>query len=296
MKEIVVISGKGGTGKTSVTASLAYLNRKNTLIVDCDVDASNLHLVFDPKFEETKDFYSGVKAEIDKDLCTGCGKCHEICHFDAIKKDGKVYVIDELSCEGCGYCARICPSNAIKMNQPLIGQMFISTTKSGMPMMHAKLDIGADNSGKLVSEIKDLAKKKTKKLNKEFLIVDGSPGIGCPVVASLSGADTAVVVTEPTVSGFHDLERVLLLTQRFKIKSICVINKSDINSSKTEEIKDFLNAHNIRLAGSIPYSKVFTAAIKAGKNIIEYDPENEVSKKLKTISDNIINFANEETL
>ncbi len=294
MKEIVVISGKGGTGKTSVTAALSYLNREKALIVDCDVDASNLHLVFDPEIDDKRDFYSGFKAEIDENRCMNCGKCHNICRFDAIEKKEFVYSVNETSCEGCGYCEKICPANAITMKQPLVGKIFIGTAKHNIPMIYAKLDIGADNSGKLVSEIKKLAREKRALLKKELLIVDGSPGIGCPVVASLSGADRVIIVTEPTVSGIHDLERVFLLTKRFKIKAACIINKADLNKAKTEEIKTFLNSHEIKFAGEIPYSKVFTSAVKEGKNVIEYDPESDVSEILRNIWSNMETFINEE--
>lgn len=270
MKEIVIISGKGGTGKTSITASFAYLGGKEVVIADCDVDAADMHLLMQPDFSKAEDFYSGELAFIRQDECTQCGECAEVCRFDAITvRDGK-YIVDSLSCEGCGYCARICPVEAI-VNQALnVGKWYVSNIKTGTTMVHARLGIGADNSGKLVTQVKNEAKRMAKETQKEYIIVDGSPGIGCPVVSSLSGADFVVLVTEPTVSGIHDLQRVYELVKKFHIKAGCIINKADLNPSISKEIKLFLKNEKIIHLASLPYNESFTKAMTLGQSIIEY--------------------------
>ena len=270
MKEIVIISGKGGTGKTSLTASFAYLGGEDVVVADCDVDAADMHLLMQPDFSKEEDFYSGELAWINQDECTQCGKCAEVCRFDAIPvKEGK-YIVEPLSCEGCGYCARVCPVDAI-INKPLnVGKWYASNIKSGTTMVHARLGIGADNSGKLVTKVKNEAKIIAKKAKKDYIIVDGSPGIGCPVVSSLSGAAFVVLVTEPSVSGLHDLIRVYELVKKFNIKAGCIINKADINQSKTEEIKQFLKNEDIIHIASLPYDETFTKAMTLGQTIIEF--------------------------
>ena len=214
MKEIVVISGKGGTGKTSITASFAYLGGKDVVVADCDVDAADMHLLLEPDFKIRKIFIAANWLYINQDECIRCGKCAEICRFNAIPNINNQYIIDPLNCEGCGYCARICPTNAIINESRNVGKWYISDIKTGSIMVHAKLGIGADNSGKLVAKVKNEAKQIAEEKNKEIVIVDGSPGIGCPVVSSLSGANFVVLVTEPSVSGLHDLKRVYELVQK----------------------------------------------------------------------------------
>ena len=270
MKEIVVISGKGGTGKTSITAAFAYLGGKEVVIADCDVDAADMHLLLRPDFANAEDFYSGVLAEINQDLCNQCGKCADVCRFNAIPvKDGQHTVVP-LDCEGCGYCARVCPEKAITMNEQNVGQWYISETKMGSPMVHARLGIGAENSGKLVAQVKKEAKRIAEETQKEYILVDGSPGVGCPVVSSLSGADFVVLVTEPTVSGLHDLERVYQLVEKFKIKAGCIINKSDINPLISKEIEEFLKKEDIVHLSNFPYDETFTEAMTVGQTIVEY--------------------------
>ncbi len=270
MKEIVVISGKGGTGKTSITASFAYLGGKDVVVADCDVDAADMHLLLKPEHLQAENFYSGVIAEIDQDSCTSCGECAEICRFNAIPVANDIYTIDPLNCEGCGYCARICPVEAIAMNSQNVGDWYVSNTKAGNRMVHAKLGIGAENSGKLVAKVKNEAKNIANETEKEFVIVDGSPGIGCPVVSSLSGASFAVLVTEPTVSGFHDLERVYQLVKKFNIRAGCIINKADLNPQVTEKIEFFLEEENIVHISSLPYDEIFTEAMLEGQTIVEF--------------------------
>jgi len=274
MKEIVVISGKGGTGKTSLTASFAVLAGQDVIVADCDVDAADMHLLLEPDFKVAENFYSGVIAKIDQGICTQCGKCAEICRFDAIPQIDGNYVVQSLDCEGCGYCARICPVNAIKMEEQNVGDWYISTIKTGSTMVHARLGIGAENSGKLVAKVKNEAKRIADEQQKELVIVDGSPGIGCPVVSSLSGANFVVLVTEPSVSGFHDLKRVYQLVKKFGIKAGCIINKADLNSEITQQIREFIQANDIVLISELPYDESFTEAMTQGKTIVEFDNSN----------------------
>ncbi|MBC8383421.1 MAG: ATP-binding protein [Candidatus Cloacimonetes bacterium] len=274
MKEIVVISGKGGTGKTSITAAFAMLAGKNAVIADCDVDAADMHLLLQPDFARSEDFYSGFKAEIDQELCTKCGKCKQVCRFDAVQKIDDSYNIINLDCEGCGYCAEICPVKAIQMVEQNVGKWYISIIKSEAQMVHARLGIGADNSGKLVAKVKKEAKNIANETGKDFILVDGSPGIGCPVVSSLSGADYVILVTEPTLSGFHDMKRVYELVQNFHIPAGCIINKYDVNEEISEKIKSFCGENSIDHISDIPYDETFTRAMTQGKTIIEFDDGN----------------------
>lgn len=271
MKEIVVISGKGGTGKTSVTASFAMLGGSDVVVADCDVDAADMHLLMQPDYNFAEDFYSGDVANIDQSNCIRCGKCLDVCRFDAISVKKKLYVIDPISCEGCGYCARVCPTKTIVNNDRLAGKWFISKIKTGSIMVHARLGIGADNSGKLVAKVKNEAKEIALEERKGFILVDGSPGIGCPVVSSLSGANFVVLVTEPSVSGLHDLKRVYELVKKFNIKAGCIINKADVNPGKCAEIVQFLSENDIVHLSDLPYDENFTRAMVVGQTMVEYD-------------------------
>jgi len=275
MKEIVIISGKGGTGKTSITASFAYLEGKDVVVADCDVDAADMHLLLDPEVQTSEDFYSGVIAKIDQDKCTKCGKCADVCRFDAIPIINQQYTVIPLDCEGCGYCARVCPTSAITMEEQNVGKWQISKTRVDNILVHAKLGIGAENSGKLVAKVKNEAKHIAKENSKDLIIVDGSPGIGCPVVSSLSGASFVILVTEPTVSGVHDLKRVYELVHKFNLKAGCIINKYDLNLDKHNEIIDFLKKENIVHISSLPYDESFTKAMTMGKTIVEIE-ENKI--------------------
>ena len=279
MKEIVIISGKGGTGKTSISASFAYLSGKDVVVADCDVDAADLHLLLQPDFAKSEEFYSGEIAVIDQDECIKCGKCADVCRFDAIPVINDQYIVQPLDCEGCGYCARVCPTDAITNESQNVGKWYISTTKVGSMMVHARLGIGADNSGKLVAKVKNEAKQIAAENNKGFVIVDGSPGVGCPVVSSLSGANFVVLVTEPTVSGLHDLRRVYELVKKFHIKAGCIINKSDLNRQVSGEIEEFLKTENIVHIASLPYDETFTRAMTIGQTIVEYQ-EGELKEML----------------
>jgi MinD superfamily P-loop ATPase len=291
MKEIVVISGKGGTGKTSITAALACFGGKETVVADCDVDAADMHLLMKPDFGYEEDFYSGELAVIDQNLCIRCGKCQNACRFEAIEIKNFKYQINELSCEGCGYCEKICPPQAIKSVERLAGKWYISKIRTGSTMVHARLGIGAENSGKLVAKVKNEAREIALEERIEFVLIDGSPGIGCPVVSSLSGATLAVLVTEPTVSGFHDLKRVFELVKKFRIKAACIINKADLNADISGRIKAFLTQENIPLIAELPYNEIFTRAMIQGETIAGFG-ESQVKDILKETWSQIKKIAN----
>ncbi len=267
-KTIVIISGKGGTGKTSITACLA-ISAQNAVLADCDVDAADLHLLLSPKIKQENPFISGEEASIDQDTCINCGKCLEACTFSAIDNTDDTFIVDPIACEGCAACTLVCPVNAITMSPAECGNWFISETRAG-PMAHAKLFPGKENSGKLVSLVRSKALELAKQKNADFIIIDGPPGVGCPVIASIGNTDLALIVTEPTISGVHDLKRAIELTKHFKIKSAVLINKSDINEKISTEITDFCNSQNITIAGKIPYTTEFVKAQLAGQTIIEY--------------------------
>jgi MinD superfamily P-loop ATPase len=269
MKEIVVISGKGGTGKTSITAALAMLGGSDIVVADCDVDAADMHLLMQPDWAFSEDFYSGEIAFIDQEKCIQCGQCAAVCRFKAVPLINDQYMIKDMNCEGCGYCARICPADAISMIEQNVGKFYISNTKAGNKLVHARLKSGADNSGKLVAKVKKEANLIAEKEKKDYIVVDGSPGIGCPVVSSLSGADYVVLVTEPTVSGLHDLKRVFLLVKKFGIPAGCIINKADLNEGVTAQIREFLAEYSIDQLPDFPYDEEFTRAMTLGKTIVE---------------------------
>ncbi len=277
MKQIVVISGKGGTGKTVVTGSLAFL-AQNKVMVDCDVDAADLHLLLHPKIKERHEFKSGKTAQIDKSLCKSCGQCSLACRFGAIKAD---FSIEQFSCEGCSLCARVCTHGAIKMVENVAGEWFLSDTKYG-PFVHAKLGIAEENSGKLVAKIREIAKKLAESRVLDYLIIDGPPGIGCPVIASLSGADLALIVTEPTLSGLHDARRVMEVAKHFDILVKVVVNKFDLNPVMTEKIEAFCNEQNISVIGKIIFDKTVVQALIEGKTIVEY-AEGPVTDEIRKI-------------
>jgi MinD superfamily P-loop ATPase len=265
MKQLTVISGKGGTGKTSITAAFASL-AKNAVFADCDVDAADLHLILMPVIKKTMGFHGLKIADIDKEKCTDCKKCFESCKFDAITKD--IVLIKE-SCEGCGVCAYVCPVDAIKMVERNSGFTYISETRFG-PMVHAVLNAAEEASGKLVTVVRENAKKIAEEKKKDLIIIDGPPGIGCPVIASMTGVDLVLVVTEPTLSGIHDLERILDVADHFSIPAFVCINKYDINMDNTQKIEKFCNEKNIGIVGKLPYDTIITKAMIHQKNIIEF--------------------------
>lgn len=281
IKQILIISGKGGTGKTVLTGSFAVLSHR-AVFADCDVDASDLHLLLKPRLKEKHDFISGKKAIIDKTRCIGCGRCVKICRFDAVSP---TYEIDRIACEGCGVCVFDCPAGAIDFVDNNCGQWYISDTASG-PLVHAKLGIAEENSGKLVSTVKENAKKLAAEQAKELILIDGPPGIGCPVIASLAGVDLAVVVTEPTLSGISDMKRVIEVAGHFKIESKVIINKYDISRENTADIEKILDKMKVELLGKLPFSKDINDALVAGKPVIEYT-DKPISKKIAGIWDKI---------
>jgi MinD superfamily P-loop ATPase len=276
MKELVIISGKGGTGKTSVAASFAVLADR-PVIADCDVDAADLHLVLSPRDTRRNQFLGGKKARIMPGHCTACGKCEELCNFDAIYYDGpgngrfdRTFRIDPIACEGCGVCAWFCAEKAIEFKTVVSGEWMVSETRCG-PMVHARLGVAAENSGKLVSTVRQEARRIAGEEHRPFIIVDGPPGIGCPVIASVTGADLVLVVTEPTVAGEHDLERVLCLARHFNIDTAVCVNKWDLNPEKTVQIEENAKQAGAWIAGRIRYDRSVTLAQMREQAVVELE-------------------------
>jgi MinD superfamily P-loop ATPase len=275
VQELAVISGKGGTGKTSIVASFAILSQ-NSVVADCDVDAADLHLVLDPRILRRNEFMGGKRARIRPGHCTACGKCEELCRFDAIFFDGpgngiveKTLRVDPAVCEGCGVCAWFCAEDAIEFGPVVNGEWFQSETRCG-PMVHARLGIAEENSGKLVSTVRTSAKRTAEERGLDLVIIDGSPGIGCPVIASVTGATLVLAVTEPTLSGLHDLERVAELTRHFGIPTLVCVNKWDLNPEVCERIEARARERGLGLAGRVRYDHAFTEAQIRGKAVVEY--------------------------
>jgi len=282
MKQIVIISGKGGTGKTVLTASFASL-AKNKVIVDCDVDAADMHLLLHPAVKERFEFRSGQTARLDKEKCSECGECIKRCRFDAIDKD---FIIDPVSCEGCGLCSHICPCGAIVMEENISGEWFISDTQYG-PLVHARLGIAEDNSGKLVSVVRQAAKDIAEKEGKSYILIDGPPGIGCPVIAAITGTDLAVVVTEPTLSGIHDMIRITDTTGHFQIPTRVVINKYDLNPDNSDKIMEICSSKSIEIMGKIPFSARVPRSLVQAMPFVEFAAEDEVTQEIISIWDKI---------
>ncbi len=278
MKELVIISGKGGTGKTSIVASFAALAKK-AVLADCDVDAADLHLVLEPRLVRRESFSGGSRARIMPGHCTACGKCEELCRFDAIYFDGpgngripKTFRVDPVGCEGCGVCAWFCAEDAIEFGSVVNGHWFISETRHG-PMVHAKLGVAEENSGKLVSTVREAAKSLAVQRKQDLVLIDGSPGIGCPVIASITGADLVLIVTEPTLSGQHDLGRVADLAVHFGIPAMVCVNKWDINPEMAETILEEARHRGLLTAGKVRYDRAVTEAQIAKKAVVEYQTD-----------------------
>jgi MinD superfamily P-loop ATPase len=281
MKQIVVISGKGGTGKTTLVGAFGIL-AKNKIIADCDVDAPDLHLILSPNIKEKHEFKGGKEAIIDDGKCTKRGKCEENCRFEAIKD----FKIDSFKCEGCGACAIVCPVNAISLKEKVAGYWFVSDTDFG-PFVHAQLNIAEENSGKLVSAVRQKARTLAENNKKDYVIIDGPPGIGCPVIASMANTDIALVVTEPTMSGSHDMKRILGVAKHFNINVVVCINKYDVNPELSEQIEKYCDENIIKVAGKISFDPIVTKAMVNGKSIIEY-PDEKISKEIKGVWDRIM--------
>jgi MinD superfamily P-loop ATPase len=265
MKQICVISGKGGTGKTVLAASFIALAQGNVVAADCDVDAADLHLLLHPKVKETHEYSGGKKAVVDSRKCTQCGRCVTECRFSAIEN----FKVVATTCEGCGVCQIVCEEGAVDLRDTVSGNWFVSDTTCG-PMVHAKLGVGAGNSGKLVTQVRGKAKEIAEKRQLEFVIVDGPPGIGCPVLASLTGIDLALIVTEPTLSGIHDMERVHSVCKHFGMDPAVCVNKFDINIENTEQIEKWCLQNRVPLVGRIGFSHAVPESIVAGKPLVEY--------------------------
>lgn len=276
MKEIVVLSGKGGTGKTSVVGSLAALAREKVM-ADCDVDAADLHLLLSPTVKEENEFRSGQVAVIDEEKCIECGLCQDLCRFDAIND----FRVDPISCEGCGFCSHVCPVEAITMEESLSGHWFISDTRYGT-LVNARLGIAQENSGKLVALVRKQAREIAERGNLDYIISDGPPGIGCPVISSLSGASLALLVTEPTLSGIHDLKRVLQVCRHFSVPALVCINKYDLNEDNTRRIEEYCQSQQVEIAAKIPFDNVVTEAIVRGQPVVECS-DGQVTDEIKRL-------------
>lgn len=277
--EIAIISGKGGTGKSSISAAFATL-QNNIVLADCDVDAANLYLLFNPTHEEEKTFISGYKAVIDKDICTNCGLCVDYCRFDAIDNNEGEIEINETSCDGCKLCSRICPEEAISMVQEDQSRMYAGTFRNGK-MVYGRLSPGEENSGRLVDIVREKAKEIAKREGVKTIILDGPPGIGCPVISTITGVETVVVVTEPTLSGLHDLKRTLEVTTKFKNKTTVIINKYDLNTDMANTIEMYCAENNVLVIAKIPFDPQVVQAMVNCQSIVEFAPESEVTKLIK---------------
>ncbi len=283
INELVIVSGKGGTGKTSVTAAFSSL-AKDAVLCDADVDAADMHLLMQPEIRQVTDFMGGGQAEIDPGLCTQCGTCREVCRFDAIDE---TFTVQPILCEGCGVCVDMCPVKAISFEPQKCGEWYLSDCRYG-PMVHARLGIAEENSGKLVSLVRKEARNLAERKGYGMILTDGPPGIGCPVIAALGGATALLIVVEPTVSGIHDMLRVAELASHFKLPGMLCINKYDLNPEMSDKIAKLGGEHNMPVVGRIPFDASFVEAMVAGKNILEYQPDSQLSQTIQQIWTNII--------
>jgi MinD superfamily P-loop ATPase len=276
VKQLAIVSGKGGTGKTTIAAAFAAL-AKNKVMVDCDVDAADLHLLLQPKIVTQEKYFGGRSPHVDLEKCTQCGLCNEVCRFNAIDNG----VVNSIVCEGCGFCSHICPERAIVMEEAFSGDWFISVTPYG-PFVHARLGIGEENSGKLVTVVRKKAVEIAKEKNLNLILIDGPPGIGCPVTASITGVNLVLAITEPTLSGIHDLERILKLSDHFKIPSMVCINKFDINLENSQQIISYCENNGSKIVGKIPYEPKVVEALVNRKTVMEY-PCNGVERIIQQV-------------
>ncbi|MBK1717364.1 ATP-binding protein [Thiocystis violacea] len=292
MKQLVILSGKGGTGKTSVTAAFAHLAAQGpfagrVLLADADVDAANLELVLQPRRLDTQPFRGGQVAVIDEDRCLICGDCESACRFDAIVETDGRWVIDPIACDGCAACVYQCPTESIRMQEQRVGECRLSDSRYG-PLHHAHLHPGQENSGKLVTQVRQRARQQALDEERRLVIVDGPPGIGCPVIAAVSGADLALLVTEPTVSGIHDLRRALGTVQHFGVPALVCINKADVYPKGARDIETFCEANGIAMVGSIPFDPSIASALVAGEAVTAYRPEAPASLALSALWERLV--------
>ena len=278
MKELIVISGKGGTGKTSLVAAFAAL-AENKVLCDADVDAADLHLIMAPKNRARYDFQGGHRAIINKDKCTECDLCRDLCKWNAISEDFKV---DPIECEGCGVCVYFCPDEAIDFPENTCGEWFISDTRFG-PMVHARLGIAEENSGKLVTIVRQEARKQAEEKDLDLILTDGPPGVGCPVIASIGGANAVLIVTEPTISGKHDMVRVAQLAAHFKVPAMICVNKFDLNPAEAASIENVALEKGLTVLGRIPFDPLFIRSMVQGQTILEYNGESVAGVAVKEI-------------
>ncbi len=301
MKQLVILSGKGGTGKTSVTAAFAHLASQNGLagkvvLADADVDAANLELVLQPRLFEQQDFKGGKVAVINQDTCVSCGDCQAVCRFDAILpphpqpiSQGEMggYRVDPIACDGCAACVYQCPTQSISMHEQVAGKFYFSESRYG-PLYHANLFPGQENSGKLVTLVKQRARLNALDENRELVIVDGPPGIGCPVISAVSGADLALIVAEPTVSGVHDMRRILQTVQHFGVRALVCVNKADIYPAGAEEVEAFCRGNGIETVGRIPFDLTVARAMVAGEAVTAFQPEAPASVAIRQVWERVL--------
>ena len=278
IKELIVISGKGGTGKTSLLGAFASL-ATNKVLCDADVDAADLYLILEPEIRKRQDFQEGHRAVIDPDRCTECGLCRDLCRFHAISPEFKV---DPIECEGCGVCVHFCPAEAIDFPIKTCGELFVSETRCG-PMVHARLGIAQDNSGKLVTLTRKEARDLAKNRGLGLILTDGPPGLACPVIASIAGATAVLIVTEPTISGHHDMDRVVELANHFEIPASICVNKYDLNPDMTRVIEQYAKERGLAVLGKIPFDPIFTKAMVQNQTIIEYDGRSQAARAVRDI-------------
>jgi len=284
MKQLIILSGKGGTGKTSITAAFAHLASQSQyanqfILADADVDAANLELVLQPRLLEEQDFRGGQVAVIDQGTCASCGDCQAVCRFDAINYTDGFYVVDPIACDGCAACVYQCPSESIAMHEQTVGKFYVSEGRYG-PLYHANLFPGQENSGKLVTLVKQRARLQALDENRELVIVDGPPGIGCPVISATSGADLALIVAEPTVAGVHDMQRVLRTVQHFGVRALVCINKADLYPVGVDEIESFCRDNGIQTVGRIPFDLTVATAMVQGEPVTAFRPDTPASEAI----------------